>query len=151
MDSIAKIAFGVDFDSLNNPKSEFSVAFDGMQELIIERVKAPFILFRIKRFLRIGAERLLRSHADTLNSLVSHIIAERQKVSPFLFFCSLSPPFFSECVTIQSLDGSEDAERQWKDLLSQFVVMSKKRHEVMDEKHVRDVIMNFIIGDPFPL
>lgn len=47
---------------------------------------------------------------------------------------------------MQSLDGSEDTDRQWKDLLSQFVVMSKKRNEVMDERHVRDVIMNFIIG-----
>jgi hypothetical protein len=95
MDSIAKIAFGVDFDSLNNPKSEFSVAFDRMQELIVERGRTPVTLFRIKRYFGIGVEADVVRCSNVLNGLVQHLIQERQRVLLFLihgffifFFCS---------------------------------------------------------------
>ena len=90
MDSIAKIAFGIDFDSLHNPKAEFSVAFDQIQELIVERLRVPFLVFRLKKMFGIGSEATLKRHSDKLNDLVQLIIRERQKVATnmilFYFF-----------------------------------------------------------------
>ena len=98
MDSISKIAFGVDFSSLSNPRSEFSVAFDRMQELIVDRGRTPFSLFRFKKMFGIGIEGEVAKCASVLDGLVQHLIQERQKVTifPFILF------FFCECNTFPS-------------------------------------------------
>ncbi|CAN8247137.1 unnamed protein product [Cochlearia groenlandica] len=81
-DTISKLSFGFDPDCLRFPfpTSEFAVAFDTASTLSAKRALAPFpLLWKIKRFLKIGSEKKLKESIDAINRLAGDLIKERRK------------------------------------------------------------------------
>mmetsp|Transcript_29438 Transcript_29438/g.45527 ORF Transcript_29438/g.45527 Transcript_29438/m.45527 type:complete len:373 (-) Transcript_29438:44-1162(-) len=127
MDSIAKIGFGVDFGSLDEPDDAFSLAFDALQENIVKRAFSPEIIFRFQRALGLGVEQEVIKNAKILNDTVGRIIKAREE-------------------KLKELGEEENKDSKFKDLLSQFIFMSQKKGEKMDASRARDIVMNFLIA-----
>eukprot|EP00008_Paramoeba_atlantica_P005497 CAMPEP_0201490954 /NCGR_PEP_ID=MMETSP0151_2-20130828/28071_1 /ASSEMBLY_ACC=CAM_ASM_000257 /TAXON_ID=200890 /ORGANISM="Paramoeba atlantica, Strain 621/1 / CCAP 1560/9" /LENGTH=373 /DNA_ID=CAMNT_0047877111 /DNA_START=63 /DNA_END=1180 /DNA_ORIENTATION=- len=124
MDSICQVAFGVHFDSLSKPDCEFSKAFDRIQELITQRNFKPEFLFYLHRWLKIGGEKEIEHDGLVLSQSVHRIIEQRN----------------------QKLEKGGQENSRWNDLLSQFILMKKKRGEKLDPEQTRDIVMNFLIA-----
>jgi len=124
MDSICQIAFGVHFDSLLKPVCEFSKAFDRIQELIVRRAFKPIFLFHLHQWLNIGGEKEIKHDAHILNGAIYELLRLRnEKIEK---------------------EGHENS--RWEDLLSQFILMKKKKGEKLDAEQTRDIVMNFLVA-----
>lgn len=80
-DTISKLSFGFDPDCLQVPfpTSEFAVAFDTASWLSAKRALAPFpLLWKIKRFFKIGSEKKLKESIDVINRLAGDLIKQRR-------------------------------------------------------------------------
>ncbi|XP_058744103.1 cytochrome P450 704C1-like [Vicia villosa] len=121
LDSIFKVAFGTELDSMCGTNEEgtiFANAFDSASELTLYRYVDVF--WKIKKFLNIGAEAELKKNTRVLNEFVIKLINTR----------------------IQQMKNSKgDSIRKSGDILSRFLLVKE-----YDTTYLRDIILNFVIA-----
>ncbi|KAH0726432.1 hypothetical protein KY290_002243 [Solanum tuberosum] len=121
LDSIFRVAFGVELDSMcgsNEEGKKFSDAFDDASALTVRRYVD--ILWKIKRSLNIGLESKLKENIRTVDVFIHKMIQRKTE--------EMSKP---------------EADLSWKreDILSRFLQITDT-----DPKYLRDIILNFIIA-----
>ncbi|KAL6499347.1 hypothetical protein OROHE_026010 [Orobanche hederae] len=120
LDSISKVGFGVDLDCLqgsNAEGNEFIKAFDDSSELVYWRYVDPF--WKLKRHLNIGGEAILKKKTKFIHNFVDKVIRTKRE---------------------------QMEKEQYYDILSRFIVESKKDPEMMTDEYLRDIILSFIIA-----
>ncbi|GAA0162987.1 oxygenase [Lithospermum erythrorhizon] len=124
LDSIFKVGFGVDLNCLEGSSQkgvEFIKAFDDSNELTYWRYVDPF--WKLKKYLNIGCEASLKKNIGVMHNFVDEFIQNKRN-------------------QLEMQQESNDKE----DILSRFLMDSKKNPEVMTDKYLRDIILNFIIA-----
>ncbi|PHT39851.1 CytochromeC1 [Capsicum baccatum] len=119
LDSIFKVAFGVELDTMCGSNEEgkiFSDAFDNASAMI--ELRYVDMLWKIKRALNIGSEAKLRDNIRTVEELVYKLIHRR---------------------TEQMCKTETDLSKE--DILSRFLQITRT-----DPKYLRDIILNFTIA-----
>ncbi|TYG93238.1 hypothetical protein ES288_A11G094700v1 [Gossypium darwinii] len=123
LDSIFKVAFGVELDSMcgsNEEGKEFAAAFDDSSALTLYRYVDPF--WKIKRYFNIGSEAALKRNIKVVDNLVYKLIHNK----------------------IEQLRESKDDSavvNKKEDILTRFLEVTDT-----DPKYLRDIILNFIIA-----
>ncbi|PHT47360.1 hypothetical protein CQW23_11568 [Capsicum baccatum] len=124
LDSIFKVGFGVDLNCLDGSSgddNEFIKAFDDSNALTYWRYVDPF--WKLKRYFNIGSEFLLKKNIKFIGEFVDELIRTRRK-------------------HLEMKQDSMDKE----DILSRFLVESKKDPEKMTDQYLRDIILNFMLA-----
>ncbi|XP_027337405.1 cytochrome P450 704C1-like [Abrus precatorius] len=124
LDSIFKVGFGTELNCLEGSSkegSEFIKVFDESNALIYWRYVDPF--WRIKRFLNIGCESTLKRNVKIIDDFVHGIIKNRK----------------AQLAVQQESNVKED-------ILSRFLIESKKDQATMTDQYLRDIILNFMIA-----
>ncbi|KAJ0803330.1 putative abieta-7,13-dien-18-ol hydroxylase [Helianthus annuus] len=121
LDSILKIAFGTDLDSMCGSSEEvvrFSNAFDDASALTLRRYVD--ITWKIKRLFNIGSEAKLKQNVKVVDEFVYKLIQTKT----------------------QQMNNRQDYFLLKKeDILSRFLQVNNT-----DSKYLRDIILNFIIA-----
>ncbi|WJX87149.1 hypothetical protein P8452_69368 [Trifolium repens] len=121
LDSIFKVAFGTELDSMcgtNEEGKNFANAFDSASASTLYRYVDVF--WKIKKFLNIGSEAKLRNDTEILDEFVIKLINTR----------------------IQQIQNSkDDSVSKRSDILSRFLQVKG-----YDTKYLRDIILNFVIA-----
>ncbi|GER26403.1 cytochrome P450 monooxygenase [Striga asiatica] len=124
LDSIFRVAFGVELDTMcgsNEEGKNFSTAFDNASALTLWRYVD--IMWKIKKFLRIGSEAKLRSNVKVVDEFVYKLISSKtEKMN-------------------KSDDDPSIQNFKKEDILSRFIQLGET-----DRKYLRDIILNFIIA-----
>ncbi|XP_073125982.1 cytochrome P450 704C1-like [Henckelia pumila] len=123
LDSIFRVAFGVDLDSMcgsNEEGTKFSDAFDNASAMTLWRYVD--VLWKIKRILYVGSEAKLKKHLQVINDFVYKLISSKSE---------------------QMNKSPNEAYMQLKkeDILSRFLLLPNT-----NPKYLRDIILNFIIA-----
>ncbi|KAI6702639.1 hypothetical protein NL676_011775 [Syzygium grande] len=121
LDSIFKVAFGVELDSMcgtSEEGAEFSSAFDDASAMTLWRYVDFF--WKIKKFLNIGSEAALKKNIRIIDNFVYKLI--RRKIK-------------------QMHNPTDDPSMKKEDILSRFLQVTET-----DLKYLRDIILNFIIA-----
>ncbi|KAK4379322.1 hypothetical protein RND71_001184 [Anisodus tanguticus] len=124
LDSIFKVGFGVDLNCLDGSggdDNEFIKAFDDSNALTYWRYVDPF--WKLKRYFNIGSEFLLKKNIKFIREFVDGLIRTRR-------------------LQLEMKQDSMDKE----DILSRFLVESKKDPEKMTDLYLRDIILNFMLA-----
>lgn len=124
LDSIFTVGFGVDLNCLeesNAEGNEFIKAFDDSNELVYWRYVDP--LWKLKRYLNIGWEATLKKNIKFIHNFVDRVITTKREQM-----------------------GNEQNDNVKKDLLSRFLVESKKDPETMNNQYLRDIILSFMVA-----
>uniref|UniRef100_A0A6N2MY13 Uncharacterized protein n=1 Tax=Salix viminalis TaxID=40686 RepID=A0A6N2MY13_SALVM len=124
LDSIFKVGFGVELNCLEGSRksgTEFMKAFDDSNALVYRRYVDP--LWKLKRYLNIGSEASLTKNIKIIDAFVTNLIRTKRKLLAEERLCN-------------------DKE----DILSRFLVESRKDPEEMNDKYLRDIILNFMIA-----
>ncbi|CAO2824455.1 unnamed protein product [Amaranthus hypochondriacus] len=121
LDSIFKVAFGVELDSMcgsNEEGKQFSKAFDDSSALSLYRYVD--ILWPIKKFLNIGSEAELKRNIKIVDDFVYKLIKNK----------------------VEAMKTSQnDSLLKKDDILSRFLDVGTD-----DLKYLRDIILNFVIA-----
>jgi cytochrome P450 len=121
LDSIFKVAFGTELDSMcgtNEEGKNFANAFDSASASTLYRYVDVF--WKIKKFLNIGSGAKLRNDTEILDEFVIKLINTR----------------------IQQIQNSkDDSVSKRSDILSRFLQVKG-----YDTKYLRDIILNFVIA-----
>ncbi|KAK3036105.1 hypothetical protein RJ639_031686, partial [Escallonia herrerae] len=128
LDSIFKVGFGVDMNCLEGSSKEgsaFIKAFDDSNALIYWRYVDPF--WKLKRSLNIGCEASLKKNIKVIYDFVHELIRKKR----------VQQEMQQNCVS-----ANDDKD----DILSRFLVESKKDPEEMNDRYLRDIILNFMIA-----
>ncbi|KAE8697541.1 CYP704C1 protein [Hibiscus syriacus] len=121
LDSIFKVAFGVELDSMcgsNVEGKEFAAAFDDSSALTLFRYVDIF--WRIKRFLNIGSEAALKKNVKVVDDFVYKLINNKIE---------------------QLRDAKDDSAMKKEDILTRFLQVSDT-----NPTYLRDIILNFVIA-----
>lgn len=124
LDSIFKVGFGVELNCLegsNKEGIEFMKAFDDSNALVYRRYVDP--LWKLKRYFNICSEASLKKNIKIIDDFVTNLIGTKRK-----------------------LQAEERLYNDKEDILSRFLVESKKDPEEMNDKYLRDIILNFMIA-----
>ncbi|XP_021825693.1 cytochrome P450 704C1-like isoform X2 [Prunus avium] len=124
LDSIFKVGFGIDLNCLEGSSKEgtaFMKAFDESTALTYFRYVDPF--WKLKRFLNLGSEASLKKYVKVIDDFVQQVIRSKRKL----------------------LEEQKDVNDK-EDILSRFLLESKKDPEEMNDKYLRDIILNFMIA-----
>ncbi|CAK8560975.1 unnamed protein product [Lathyrus sativus] len=124
LDSIFKVGFGVELQSLERSSKEeniFMKAFNDSNAFVFRRYLDP--LWKLKRFLNIGSEASLKKNIKIIDDFVHSIIKTKRKL-----------------LSVQN-DFSDK-----EDILSRFLVESRKDPSNMTDQYLRDIILNFMIA-----
>ncbi|KAL9348443.1 hypothetical protein Peur_059809 [Populus x canadensis] len=121
LDSIFKVAFGIELDSMcgsNEEGLKFTSAFDDASALTLWRYVDVF--WKIKRFLNIGSEAALKKNVKVVNDFVYKLINKK----------------------IELMRNSKEVSSVKKDdILSRFLQVTEN-----DPTYLRDIILNFVIA-----
>lgn len=122
-DSICKVVFGGEMDSVSSTSRDDSVAaaLDNAQEMLTRRYVFPW--WRLQRYFDMGSERLLKQYVKRLNSFFYKVIEERK----------------TEMNTT-----SKYQEKQ--DLLSRFMLHVSGEMETYSDDELRDASLNLIMA-----
>ncbi|XAR54114.1 Abieta-7,13-dien-18-ol hydroxylase [Bertholletia excelsa] len=124
LDNIFKVGFGVDLNCLEGSSklgNEFIKAFDESNALVYWRYVDPF--WKMKRFFNIGSEATLRKNIKIMDDFVHDLIRRKRK----------------QLAVQQNVNDKED-------ILSRFLMESKKDPERMTDQYLRDIILNFMLA-----
>jgi cytochrome P450 len=124
LDSIFKVGFGVELkclDGFSKEGQEFMEAFDEGNVATSSRFIDP--LWKLKWFFNIGSQSKLKKSIATIDKFVYSLITTKRK----------------ELAKEQNTVVRED-------ILSRFLVESEKDPENMNDKYLRDIILNFMIA-----
>ncbi|CAM8959176.1 unnamed protein product [Rhodiola kirilowii] len=128
LDSIFKVGFGAELNSLSGTDefgNRFTRAFDDSNHITYRRYVDIF--WKVKRFLNIGFEASLKKNIKVIDDFVYQLIRYKR-----------------EQLKDENLDGI--SHRGKEDILSRFLIESKKDPENMTDKYLRDITLNFIIA-----
>lgn len=123
LDSIFQVAFGVELNSLSGSNEEgrkFAEAFDDSSALITWRYVD--ILWKIKKFLNIGSEAVLKEKIEVVDNFVYKIMHRK----------------------IQQTSKQQNDSKE--DILSKFLVASEQDPENITHQYLRDIILNFFVA-----
>ncbi|KAJ8650112.1 hypothetical protein MRB53_003135 [Persea americana] len=124
LDSIFKVGFGVDLNSLSPTDdfgSQFTKAFEDVNASIYWRFLDLF--WKLKKFLNIGSEAALKRNVKVMDEFVFRLIqCKRQQMK------------------------TERTSEIKEDILSRFLIESEKDPNNMTERYLRDTIFSFIIA-----
>nr|ATG29922.1 CYP704C10 [Taxus chinensis] len=124
MDSISKIGFGVEMNSLSKsnsgPEASFTRAFDTANSMVLWRYLD--IAWKLKRYFNIGSEAIMKESIRTVDDFVYKIIQSRR----------------------QEISAQNSSEKP--DILSRFISLSEKEPEKFSDKYLRDILLNFMIA-----
>ncbi|KAK9758032.1 hypothetical protein RND81_01G201900 [Saponaria officinalis] len=124
LDSIFKVAFGVELDSMcgsNEEGKRFTKAFDDASAASLYRYVDVF--WPIKKFLNVGLEGKLKKDVETINDFVYKLISNKIEL-------------------MKKSEGTHSAIQMKKDdILSRFLQQNNT-----DPKYLRDIILNFVIA-----
>ncbi|KAL3536921.1 hypothetical protein ACH5RR_000287 [Cinchona calisaya] len=121
LDSIFKVAFGVELDSMcgsNEEGKRFSNAFDDASAMSLRRYVD--ISWKIKKALNIGSEAKLKENIRVIDNFVYKLIRRK---------------------TEQMHKSPDDSSWKKDDILSRFLQVTET-----NSKYLRDIILNFIIA-----
>ncbi|KAL5792547.1 hypothetical protein ACOSP7_001141 [Xanthoceras sorbifolium] len=124
LDSIFKVGFGVDLNCLDGSSkegTEFMKAFDDSNALVYWRYVDPF--WKLKRFFNIGTEASLKNNIKIIHDFVHKLISTKRNL-----------------LNLQQYSNDKE------DILSRFLLASEKDPEKMNDKYLRDIILNFMIA-----
>ncbi|CAL2278470.1 unnamed protein product [Prunus armeniaca] len=124
LDSIFKVGFGIDLNCLEGSSKEgtaFMKAFDESTVLTNFRYVDPF--WKLKRILNLGSEASLKKYVEVIDDFVHQVIRSKRKL----------------------LEQQKDVNDK-EDILSRFLLESKKDPEEINDKYLRDIILNFMIA-----
>nr|XP_043628820.1 cytochrome P450 704C1-like [Erigeron canadensis] len=130
MDSLFKVAFGVDLDNMSNSTEEsakFTRAFDDANTLIIRRLVD--ITWKIKKFLNIGSEAELTRNMKVIDEFVYKVIQLKIQQTHNL-----------------KDESSTTSLMKKNDILSTFVESNEQ-----DPKYLRDIILNYVLAGKDPI
>ncbi|KAJ0239892.1 hypothetical protein HA466_0226080 [Hirschfeldia incana] len=147
LESIFKVGFGVELkclDEFSKEGEEFMEGFDEGNVATSLRFIDP--LWKLKRFLNIGSQSRLKKSIATIDKFVYRLITTKRKeldkeqniVSSLLKFYTIF------LIGFLQLLACSKAVRE--DILSRFLVESEKDPENMNDKYLRDIILNFMIA-----
>ncbi|KAL3511106.1 hypothetical protein ACH5RR_030507 [Cinchona calisaya] len=127
LDSICKVGFGVEIGTLapHLPENRFAQAFDTANIIVTLRFIDP--LWKIKKFLNVGSEAILDQSIKTIDDFTYSVIKRRKT----------------------EIEESQEANKDDKikhDILSRFIELSKDPDNHMNDKSLRDVVLNFVIA-----
>ncbi|TVU12855.1 hypothetical protein EJB05_46520 [Eragrostis curvula] len=123
MDSIFKVGFGFELNTLSGldeSSIQFSNAFDEANSLVYHRYVDLF--WELKRYFNIGSEAKLRRNIQIIDDFVMKLIHQKR----------------------EQMDGQDGKARE--DILSRFIIASKKDPETMNDRYLRDIVLNFLIA-----
>ncbi|CAB9506124.1 Leukotriene-B(4) omega-hydroxylase 2 [Seminavis robusta] len=114
------VSFGVEYGSLQSETQHpFALAFDEMQELMVERLGDP--LFELKRFFNVGPrEKRIRELKVILDENAKEIIQGRRRTAK---------------------DGTLGP-----DILSRFMDYATNQNDPISDEELRDIILNFLVA-----
>lgn len=114
-------SFGVDYGSIKHETQHpFALAFDEMQELLLERMRDP--LFAMKRYFNMTKrEQRIRELKVILDSNAREVIQSRRRTA-------------------------QDGGGLGADILSRFIEYANSNNDEIPEEELRDVIMNIQIA-----
>ncbi|KAK4769371.1 hypothetical protein SAY86_027521 [Trapa natans] len=120
-DNICGLAFGRDPQTLAHglPENNFSTAFDRATEATLQRFILPEIVWKLKKWLRLGMEVSLSQSLDHIDAYLSDIIETRKQE-----------------LLSQRVEGFHD------DLLSRFM----RKKENYSDRFLQHVALNFILA-----
>ncbi|KAM7266171.1 hypothetical protein ACFE04_004068 [Oxalis oulophora] len=121
LDSVFKVVLGVELDTMcgtHEEGSKFSKAFDVASEISFRR--SLDIFWKIKKFLNIGSEAILKKNVKLVDDYVYKII---------------------DIKIIQVDNKSTDDMMKKGDILSRFLQANER-----DKKYLKDIILSFIIA-----
>ncbi|KAI4380597.1 hypothetical protein MLD38_006770 [Melastoma candidum] len=124
LDSIFKVGFGVELNCLEGSSKEgiaFMKAFDEANALVYWRFVDVF--WKLKRLLNIGCEARLKESIKAIDLFVLRLIKIRRQ---------------------QLATKSDSIEKE--DILSRFLMESEMDSRKMNDKYLRDIILNFMIA-----
>ena len=122
LDSFVLLGFGVQLNALaSKGKVSFAASFDECQVNCMDRFINPFmpILETIQPILQPGTQSI-KSHLKVVDDFAYRIIAERRS---------------------QLAEGGE-----FKDLLSRFMNAKNENDQLLNDRELRDTVLNFIIA-----
>ncbi|KAJ6836884.1 cytochrome P450 704C1-like isoform X1 [Iris pallida] len=126
LDSIFKVGFGVDLNTLSDDPDElgsrFSTAFDDSNRIVFWRFFDVF--WNLKRHFNIGQEAQLKRNIRVIDDFVFQLIRQKRVL----------------------MEGVKKQENGKEDILSRFILASEKDPEAMTDQYLRDIILNFIIA-----
>ncbi|KAL5725547.1 long-chain fatty acid omega-monooxygenase [Ranunculus cassubicifolius] len=123
LDSICKVGFGVEIGTLapHLPDNSFAKAFDTANIIVTLRFIDP--LWRIKRFFNVGSEALLDQSIKMIDDFTYSVIRTRK----------------AEINETKSTKAKHD-------ILSRFIELSENPENNLNDKSLRDVVLNFVIA-----
>lgn len=128
-DSICKVVFGIDINSISSTKSEsgpeasFAKAFDVANAMVFHRHMVGSF-WKVQRFLNVGSEATLRENIKMVDAFLYRVIHIR----------------------MQEMFSAEK-ENVRPDILSRYIIMSDKDADgKVSDKYLRDVILNFMVA-----
>nr|XP_012573461.1 cytochrome P450 704C1-like isoform X1 [Cicer arietinum] len=126
LDSIFKVGFGTELNCLEGSSkegTEFMKAFDESNALTYWRYVDP--IWSLKRFLNIGGEAKLKHNVKLIDDFVNGVIKTKKAQL--------------------ELEIQQDSNVK-EDILSRFLMESKKGQINMTDKYLRDIILSFMIA-----
>ncbi|KAL1806868.1 hypothetical protein ACET3Z_029936 [Daucus carota] len=123
LQSIFKVGFGVDLCLKGSGEKEktFIKAFDDSNALTYWRYVDP--TWQLKRFFNVGSEASLKKNIKIMHDYVQNLISEKREQSEL-----------------------QHNANEKEDMLSRFLLESKKDPENMNDQYLMDLILNFIIA-----
>ncbi|MFQ6619259.1 hypothetical protein Gotur_000301 [Gossypium turneri] len=124
LDSIFKVGFGVELNALSGSDefaNRFTKAFDDSNFIVFRRYVDMF--WKVKRFFNIGLEAALKRNVKIIDDFIFDLIrCKREQME------------------------NEKLVREKEDILSRFLMESKRDPENMNDQYLRDIILNFMIA-----
>ncbi|EER89117.2 cytochrome P450 704C1 isoform X3 [Sorghum bicolor] len=124
MDSIFKVGFGFELNTLSGsdePSIQFSKAFDDANFLVFHRYVDIF--WKLKRFLSIGSEAKLKRDIEIIDNFIIQLIHQKRE---------------------KMKNGRDHKARE--DILTRFILASEEDPETMNDRYLRDIVLNFLIA-----
>ncbi|WOL05707.1 Cytochrome P450 [Canna indica] len=125
LDSIFKVGFGVELDTLSGSNEEgkiFSKAFDDSSAQVMQRYFDVF--WKVKRFLCIGSEARMKTSIKLVDDFVYKLIDAK--------------------IEQESTQGNVSMEKE--DILSRLIIERAKNPGELSYKYLRDIVLNFVIA-----
>ncbi|TDH69111.1 hypothetical protein CCR75_009147 [Bremia lactucae] len=136
MDAIGKIGFGIDMETLKDTLDraddhEFLTAFNEGSVAFGVRIQSPLWLWKVKKYLHIGWEKILMDNLQIMNAFISNVIVDSMNRKAAL--------------------AAQGKEMEAKDLVSMFLEKRLKETENIqmeddDATIMRDMVMTFVFA-----
>ncbi|KAJ8561901.1 hypothetical protein ON010_g7778 [Phytophthora cinnamomi] len=136
MDTIAKIGFGLDMDTLKNSPDrdedhEFLEAFNKGSVAFGVRIQSPLWLWELKKFLNVGWEKILMDNTKTMHQFINKVILDSMNKKAEL--------------------AAKGEEMVARDLVTLFMESKLRQTEDMhieddDATIMRDMVMTFVFA-----